>query len=86
VVESAGSSIGSFTLGLLIGSVVSVGISKLSTYYKTKSNISFLDAPSKTVEKSTTNDSNLYDEIQVAENLSTIKYSQNIAYGEVTNI
>jgi len=28
----------------------------------------------------------MYDEIQVAEDLSTIKYSQNVAYGEVMKL
>jgi len=73
------SAIGSFILGLLIGSIVSVGLFKLSTHYK---NNVLEDVPSKKVQ-STPNDSTMYDEIQVAENLSTVQYSRNIAYGEV---
>jgi len=78
----AGSSIGSFLLGLVLGSLVSIGILKLLNIYKKESRSFFVDAPLKKVEISTPNDSTMYEEIQVAEDLSTIKYSQNVAYGE----
>jgi len=69
----ASSATGSFIIGILVGITIAIGVMKLSTHFKKKSDISFLDASSKEVAMSPSIDHIEYDEIQVRND--GIKYS-----------
>ena len=79
-----GSIIGIYALGILMGTLIGVGLMKLLFKYQKKVDIfnDEINSSKKDIIR-TQNDATCYEEIVLADDSSGINLSQNVAYGEV---